>query len=207
MGLLVTIAAVAGCGPGAATTTSQTAAAGYRLTHTAADTDHILSWDQVIATCPEFAGKDTVQGFVTRGQTVDLSTGEQITLGMDSPAAWGSTQIVRADDTRSFAIEILFYDKPEYLEEYLAGVAQGGFILINNGDFVIGHVETHKGTESSQMVVAGRQFSFSITQTAPEGDTLLSTSNETNALVSLFEQNVDALQITTLPWTIPQRQT
>ena len=209
--LLLVSVVLAGCGgggitPGATTTTTST---GYRLHHTSSDGEYLLSWDTILENCPELAGLDKVQAFVRRGQTVMLTPDEQVSLGTGSPAAWGYTRIVRTGDTpesrRTFAVEILYFDTTENLDDYLYSVASGGFILTSDGDFVSGKATTHTGTESAQSLVAGRQFAFSITETAPAGQSLICAAGETDALVPIYKANIEGIEYAPLPSYIPTR--
>jgi len=212
--LLLATGVLVGCGggattPGETTTVTTATSTGYRLHHTSSDGEYLLSWDTIIENCPELVGLTKVQAFVRRGQTVMLTSDEQVSLGNDSPAAWGYTRIVKTGDAtdiqRTFAVEIIYFDTPDNLNDYLYAVVSGGFILTTDGDFVSGKTTTHTATESAQTLIAGRQFAFSITETAPAGESLLCSVNETDALGPIFRANLNGIEYAPLPTYIPAR--
>jgi hypothetical protein len=128
------------CGKSATDTTTDTT---YKLTHSAADPEYILSWDSVVTRCSDIDDYDKIEAFVYRGEAVQLTNGETFSIDENSPAAWASTRLVRTEwegeSFRSFMIQVMFCETAEGLDEL---VNMLDFPVQKEGDFLQAVIET-----------------------------------------------------------------
>lgn len=200
--------ALVACGP-AANPGSTTPSSSYSLTYTAADAEHILSWQTIISQCPEL-GNDEVEAFVHRGETIDIGPGESVSLEASSPAAWADARIVRDPAqgqvfNRSFGVEIMFFDASDYLDEYLQSLQSSGVSFQHDGDFVTAAIQGTGQGQSLQVLLAGKQFAISFTEFAAAGESLFCTQEDLANLFPAAMANISSVEITTPPPGFPQR--
>ena len=190
-------------------TTGSSTTGAHNLTHTSQDAEYILSWNILISACPDLADHSKLEGFAGRGQTVQISPDESIELDANSPAAWADTRLVRVqpstDSYRNFGVEVMYFDKPEYMNEYLQLLEQAGLSLQTEGDFKTGVNETNTPVRVLQLLLAGKQIAVSFTETSSTGQQLLCSKEELTGLFNAIEANISSLGITPLPSVIPGR--
>jgi len=183
----------------------------YKLTHTAADAEYILSWDSIVSRCPDIGKYDKQESFSRRGETEQSDTGGTPTLEMNSPTAWGSYRFVfaqaapTADQFRGFAVLIAYFDTAEYLDEYIELMKTQGVPLQEEGDFWTAVLESGAPTQSVQLHVAGNQFYILFLATASSDESLFFSKDKLMELLPGVESNISSLEITPLPSTIPER--
>jgi len=81
LAMVLLIAGVVACSKSSSTTTT---GATYKLTHTAADAEYILSWDSIVSRCPDIGTFEKMETFVRRGETSEFAPGEPFSLAEDS---------------------------------------------------------------------------------------------------------------------------
>jgi hypothetical protein len=179
----------------------------YRLTHSATDVEYILSWDAIVSRCPDIGEYERIEAFAYRGESVTLSPTENLTLDLDSPAAWQSTRLVRSEwageSFRSFAVQTMFSETAEALDEL---VQMLGFPFEQEGAFVTGVVESETPMQSIQMLLAGKQFVVLVGEFASADESLFFDGDELKGLLSVARSNISATEATPLPPGVPERE-
>ena len=203
------VAGVVACGKPTADTTTDTT---YKLTHSAADAEYILSWDSIVSRCPDIGAYDKQESFVRRGETKQISSGEPSTtstLDMDSPAAWGSTRLVEtspaAEKVRGFGVWITYCETDEYLDELML-TQTSGFPVQEDGDFVTGVLEQKTPVQYVQLLLAGKHFAVLIMESASSDESLFFGKEKLMELLPTMKSNISSLEITPLPPEIPERE-
>jgi hypothetical protein len=205
------VGGVVACDKPTADTTPDTI---YKLTHSAADAEYILSWDSIVSMCPDIGAFDKQEDFIRRGETKQTSSGESSTtstLDMDSPAAWGSTRLVfvqkapAGENFRGFGVWITYCETDEYLDELLL-TQTGGFPLQEDGDFVIGVLEQKTPVQYVQLLLAGKHFAVLIMESASSDESLFFGKEKLMELLPTIKGNISSLEITPLPPDIPERE-
>jgi hypothetical protein len=179
----------------------------YRLTHSAADAEYILSWDLIVSQCPDIGDYGKIEAFAYRGESVQISPGENFGLDADSPAAWASTRFVRTvwegTTFRSFAVQTMFSEKAEDLDELVQLV---GYPIQQEGDFVTGVLESETPMQSIQILLAGKHFTVLVGEFASADQSLFFDKDELMELISVARSNISMTEITPLPPGIPARE-
>ena len=195
------VAGVAACGTSTSTD--------YELTHTSADAEYILSWDEIVSRCPDIGSYDKLETFVIRGETKELAPGETVSMPEDSPVAWGCLRSARIEgeggSIRGLNVFIVFCDTDEYLDEYIQMLEMGGMSFEEDGDFVTSVLAIGPPTQSVQLLVGGKQFLVLILEAASEDETLVCGKDTLEELMDIARSNISALEITPLPPEIPDR--
>jgi hypothetical protein len=182
----------------------------YKLTHTAADAEYILSWDEIVSRCPEIGKYDKQEFFFCRGETAQ-TTPETPPQEEDSPAAWGSYRFVfaqaapTASQFRGFGVLITYFDTAEYLDEYMSSAEMSGPCFQEEGDFWTAVLASGPPTQSVQLHIAGNQFYILFLDTASSDESLFFSKEELMELLPGVKSNISSLEITALPPTIPER--
>jgi len=188
---------------------SPTTTATYKLTHSAADAEYILSWDEIVSRCSEIDGFDKMEAFVRRGETSEFAPGEPFSLAEDSPAAWANIRGVRTEivggNFRSFGVWMMYYDTAEYLDEYIELMRTSGLPLQEDGDFVTAVLESGPPMQSVQLHIAGNQFYILLMDIASSDESLFFGKEKLMELLPGVKSNISSLEITPLPSTVPER--
>jgi len=181
----------------------------YKLTHSAADAEYILSWDEIVSRCSDIDGFDKMEAFVYRGETSEFAPGEPFSLPEDSPAAWANIRGVRTEiignSFRSFGVWMMYYDTAEYLDEYIELMKTQGVPLQEDGDFVTAVLESGPPTQSVQLHLAGNQFYILLMDIASSDESLFFGKGKLMELLPGVKSNISSLEITPLASTIPER--
>jgi len=181
----------------------------YKLTHTAADAEYILSWDSIVAACPDIGDYDKQENFLFRGETKQISSTETSSMDIDSPAAWGSTRYVitapTGEKVRGFGVWIMYCETAEYLDELML-TQTSGFPVQEDGDFVTGVVESGPPIQSIQLLLAGKHFVVLIMESASSDESLFFSKDKLMELLPTIKSNISSLEITPLPSGIPERE-
>jgi len=208
--ILIAALMIAGVGACGKSTTTDGA---YKLTHSAADVEHILGWDFIISQCPDIGEYEKVEGFVHRGQTMQLTTGETFSIDEDSPAAWSSTRFVRTEweggRFRSFGVGIGFCETAEDLDELVDELLQEqGFweSVQTEGDFMTAVHETETPMQTIQLFLAGKHFLVLIQEFASSDESLFFDKNALTELRSIAQGKISMSELTPLPPEIPGRR-
>ena len=200
----VTVVGVIACGEATTDTPTDTP---YKLTHSAADTEYILDWDLIVSRCPDIGDYDRIEAFAYRGESVKISPTENLTLDLDSPAAWASTRLVRSEwageSFRSFAVNTMFCETAENLDEL---VQKLGFPVQQEGDFVTAVLESETPMRSIQLLLAGKNFIIHIGEFASAGKSLFFDKEGLDELLAIARSKISALEVTPLPPGVPERQ-
>jgi hypothetical protein len=179
----------------------------YELTYTAVDAEYILSWDLIVSQCPDIGNYDKIEAFAYRGESVEISPTENLTLDADSPAAWASTRFVRTEwaggSFRSFAVQMMFSETAQDLDEL---VQMLGFPVQQEGDFVTADLESETPMQSIQLLLAGNHFVVLIGEFASSDQSLFFDKDELTQLLSVARSNISMTEITPLPPGIPERE-
>ena len=190
---------------------SPTTTATYKLTHSAADVEYILNWDEIVSRCPDIGAYDKQEIFGRRGETEQSDTGGTPPLEMNSPAAWASYRFVfaqaapTASQFRGFGVWIFYFDTAEYLDEYMSSAEMSGPCFQEEGDFATAVLESGPPTQSVQLHIAGNQFYILFLDTASSDESLFFSKEELMELLPGVKSNISSLEITALPPTIPER--
>jgi hypothetical protein len=180
----------------------------YKLTHSAADAEYILSWDSIVSECPDIGAFDKQEYFIRRGETAQTTPGTPA-LEEDSPAAWaclrGVTMGPVGNSFRSFGVWIMYFDTAEYLDEYVELVKTSGIPLQEEGDFWTAVLESGAPTQSVQLHIAGNQFYILLTDTASSDESLFFGKEKLMELLPNVKNKISSLEITALPSNIPER--
>ena len=203
--IILTIAAgLIACGEPASETN-------YKLTHSSADAEYILSWDSIVAACPDIGACEKQEVFVRRGETKEINQGQythNFSLGIDCPAAWASNRLVEKSPTgekrRDFGILIIYCETDGYLDELLL-METSGFPVEDDGDFVTGVLEQDTPLQDILLLLAGKHFVVLITESASPGETLFFTKEELMELAPDIKEKIASIEITPLPSDIPER--
>ncbi len=180
----------------------------YKLTHSAADVEYILGWDFIVSQCPDIGTLDKIEGFVHRGDSMQLTTGETHSLDEDSPAAWSSTRFVRTESEgkfRSFAVGIGFHETTETAEDLLLLdeldelVRIIGFSVQTEGDFATAVHETETPIKTIRLLLAGKHVSVLIQEFASPEESFFFDKDALIELGSIAKSNISSLEITPLP--------
>jgi len=206
----VMVVGVVACGKRTPDTTIDTT---YKLTHSAADAEYILSWDLIVSRCPDIGVYDKQEVFIRRGETKQISSGEPSTtstLDMDSPAAWGSTRGVQTapsgEKVRGFGVWIMYFETDEYLDELIL-TQMSGFPIQEDGEFVTGVVEAKTSPmKSVQLLLAGKHFVIYFIESASSDESLFFSKEKLMELLPTVKSNISSLEITPLPSEIPKRK-
>jgi len=196
-------AGIVSCGKSTPNETTNTT---YKLTHSAADVEYILSWDMIVSQCPDIGAYDRIEAFVHRGESTQISPGENFSLGDDSPAAWASTRLVRTEwvgqSFRSFMVQVTFSETAEDLDEL---VDMFGFTVQEEGDFVTASHETEIPLQSIELLLAGKHFAVVIGEFATPEDSFFCDKEELMELLSIAKDKISLSETTSLLPEIPQR--
>jgi len=205
--VVIVVAGVVACGKPAADTTTD---AKYRLTHTAADAEYILSWDSIVSRCPDIAAYDKMEAFARRGETTEFAPGEPFSLPEDSPAAWSCLRGVRTEivgnSFRSFGVWMWYFETDEYLNEHIQSMQTSGFPVQEDGDFVTAVLESGPPTQSVQLLLAGKHFAILFMDIASSDESLFFGKEKLMELLPTVKSNITSLEITPLPSDIPERK-
>ena len=205
LGLLVVISLLGvttiSCSKSSTTTNGDT----YKLTHSAADVEYILGWDYIVAQCHDIGAYDKIEGFVYRGESMEIAPGETFSLDEDSPAAWSSYRFVRTvwEGGRflSFAVGIGFSETAEGLDELVEQLLQPQGIwesVQTEGDFVTALHETETPMQSTQLFLAGKHFFVLIQEFASSEESLFFDKDSLTELRSIAKDKISLLEITPL---------
>jgi hypothetical protein len=196
-------AGIMSCGTSAPDETNNTT---YKLTHSAADVEYILSWDKIVSQCPDIGAYDEIEAFVHRGESTQYASGENFSLGDHSPAAWSSMRLARTEwagqSFRSFMIQVSFCETTEDIDEL---VDMLGFTVQKEGDFVTASRETGTPLKSLELLLAGNHFAVVMGEFATPEDSLLCDKVELMQLLSIAKDKISLSETTPLPSEIPQR--
>jgi len=180
-----------------------------KLTHSAADAEYILSWDEIVSRCSEIDGFDRMGAFVYRGETSEFAPGEPFSLAEDSPAAWADIRGVRTEivgaNFRSFGVWMMYYDTAEYLDEYIDLMKMQGLPLQEDGDFVTAVLDSGPPMQSVQLHIAGNQFYVLLMDIASSNQSLFFGKAKLMELLPGVKSNISSLEITPLPSTVVER--
>lgn len=145
----------------------------HRLTDTQQDAEYLVAWETVGQRCPETVGQPLLQGFVLRGEAVELAAGERMTLAADSPSLWGSTRLLREGDPnggdfRSLSVEISLLESDDALQDMVAQAEQIGVTITGEpvasgiaepsfpgGSMLVGAAAAHRLMVSIRSLSAG----------------------------------------------------
>jgi hypothetical protein len=179
----------------------------YRLTHSAADAEYILNWDLIVSRCPDIGGYDRIEAFAYRGESVEVSPTENLTLGQDSPAAWASTRLVRSEwagaSFRSFAVQMMFSETAEDLDDL---VQMLGMPVEQEGEYVTAALESETPMQSIQLLLAGNHFAVLIGEFASSDESLFFDKEGLEELLSIARSNISMADVAPLPPGIPERE-
>ena len=189
------------CGKPASDTT-------YKLTHSAADAEYILSWDSIVSECPDIGACDKQENFVHRGEIAQTIPGAPV-LEEDSPAAWACLRGVTVgpvgNSFRSFGVWIMYFETAEYLDEHIELMRMSGIPFQEDGDFVTSVLESGGPTQSVQLHIAGNQFYILFMEFASSDESLFFGKEKLMELLPDVKSNISSLEITPLPSDIPER--
>ncbi len=187
---------------------STTTDTSYKLTHTAADAEYILSWDSIVSRCPAVGTYDKQEFFVYRGESAQTIPGAPV-LNEDSPAAWSCLRGVRTEivgnSFRSFGVWMWYFETDEYLNEHIQSMQTSGFPVQEDGDFVTGVLESGPPTQSVQLLLAGKHFAILFMDIASSDESLFFGKEKLMELLPTVKSNISSLEITPLPTYIPER--
>jgi len=179
----------------------------YKLTHSTADAEYILTWELIVSRCPAIAEYDRIEGFAYRGESVKISPTENLSLDLDSPAAWESTRLVRTEwageSFRSFAVLVMFSETAEDLDEL---VQMLGFPVQQEEDFVTAVLESETPMQSIQMLLAGKHFAVFVGEFASSDETLFFDREGLTGLLSIARSKISMAEVAPLPSTVPARE-
>ena len=186
-----------------------TADISYKITHTAADAEYILSWDSLVSRCPDMGDYERQDVFIRRGESKQSGTGGESSMEADSPAAWASMRTVMTDvkgeSFRGFGIYINYCDQDEYLDE-LIQTQMSGLPFKEEGDYMTAVLESGPPTRSVQIHLVGKQFYTLLLATASSDETLFFSKDELLEILTGVKSRISSLEITPLPPDIPERQ-
>jgi hypothetical protein len=203
--MAVVVIVVAACGNSAADkNTGDT----YKLTHSAADAEYILSWDTIVSKCPDIGKYEKQEDFLHRGESKESISGGTSFIEPDSPAAWASTRLVQTapagEKIRGFGVFISYYELDEYLDELLA-TEISGFPVQEDGEFKTGVVENGPPMQSVQILLAGKHFAILMMETASSDESLFFSKEKLLEFLPDIKSKISSLEITPLPSDIPER--
>jgi hypothetical protein len=205
--IAVMVIGVVACGKRIPGTTTDTT---YKLTHTAADAEYILSWDSIVSRCPDIGTFEKMEAFVYRGEISDFAPGEPFSLSEDYPAAWANVRAVRTeivgDSFRVFGVWMWYFETDEELDEYVEPRQWDGLPFQEDGDFVTAVLESEPPTQSVQLHIAGNQFYILFMDIASSDKSLLFGKEKLMELLPTVKSNISLLEITPLPSGIPERK-
>ena len=146
------------------------AASGYELTHSQRDAEFLLSWDLIAATCPKAGEYQVNEAFARRGETVDISPEESLSVEQDAPLGWVSQRFVRVEDPtsgQSLGVTISFFDGPGTVVKYLeALVGPMRASVAEAGGFAEASVDSKVPLRVTQRFVAGNGIILHLVETA-----------------------------------------
>jgi len=190
------------CGEPASDTT-------YKLIHSAADAEYMLSWDSIVSQCPDIGAYDKQENFISRGETAQTIPRAPV-LEEDSPAAWaclrGVTMGPVGNSFRSFGVWIMYFETAEYLDEHIELMRMSGIPFQEDGDFVTGVLESGPPTQNIQLHLAGNHFYVLLMDVASSDESLFFGKVKLMELLSTVKSNISSLEITPLPLDIPERE-
>jgi len=196
-------AGIISCGTSTPDETNNTT---YKLTHSAADVQYILSWDMIVSQCPEIGAYDEIEAFVHRGESTQYAPGENFSLDDDSPAAWADARLARTEwvgqSFRSFMVQVSYCETAEDLDEL---VDMLGFTVQEEGDFVTASRETETPLQSIELLLAGKHFAVVIGEFATPEESFFCDKAELMQLLSIAKDKISLSETTPLPTEIPQR--
>lgn len=190
--LLMVSLVAAGCSD------EETSAEGaYTLTNTEQDVDNIIDWETIVAECPELAGHEMLEGFVTEGESTEIAPGETFSVEADSGCLWGSQRFVIEGDPdgtefRSFGVTISFLDSEATLQEGIDFFNELGFD-VQDGEVTTGFMEgdytsIENGFSYLQAFAAGQRLLVHFTVITYADAEPLVTLSETEALIDLMKE-------------------
>lgn len=201
----VIVAGVVACGKRTTDTTTDTT---YKLTHSAADAEYIISWDLVVSRCPDIGAYDKQEVFIRRGETKQSGTVGTTTIERNSPAAWGSIRSVQTvpagEKVRGFGVWITYCENAEYFDELML-TQTSGFPVKKDGDFITGVLEQKTPMQYVQLLLAGKHFTVLIMESASSDESFFFGKEKLMALLPTIKNNISSLEITPLPPGIPER--
>ena len=204
--VLAVMAVGVACGKRTSDTTTDTT---YKLTHSAADAEYILSWDSIVSQCPDISAYDKQEAFVHRGESARTVPGAPV-LNEDSPAAWASFRGVQTAPTGAsacnFGVLIWYFETDEELDEYVESRQMSGLPFQENGDFVTAVLESGPPTPAVQLHIAGKHFAIVITDLASSDKSLFFGKEKLMELLPDIKSKISSLEITPLPPEIPERK-
>jgi hypothetical protein len=181
----------------------------YELTHSATDADYILGWDEITDLCPDLEDYDKMEVFIVRGETVESPTGgEDLSLSENSPVAWESLCLVtkgEGGNVRGFVIMIAFCETDDYLDELIEELNVGGVSFEEDGDFMTAVLENELTEQSTDIMLAGKNFLVVIAEFASGEESLFCGRDAIEELIDLARSHISSLEITPLPADIPKR--
>ncbi len=205
--IAVMVVGIVACGkPSSTTTTSAT----YKLTHTAADAEYILSWDAIVSRCPEIGTFEKMEAFVCRGETSEFAPGEPFSLAEDSLAAWASFRVVQTastgDSAQAFGVLMWYFETDEELDEYVEPRQMDGIPFQEDGDFITAVMESESPTQAVHLYIAGNHFYIQLMDIASSDKLLFFGKEKLMELLPTIKSNISSLEITPLPPGIPERK-
>ena len=169
----------------------------YKLTHSAADAEYILSWDSIVSRCPDISAYDKQEAFVHRGESAQTIPGAPV-LNEDSPAAWASFRFVQTastgDSARAFGVFMWYFENDEELDEYVESRQMSGFPFQEEGDFVTAVMESGPPMQSVQLHIAGKHFAIAITDVASSDKSLFFGKEKLMELLPTVKSNISSLE-------------
>ena len=191
-----------GCGKSASNTPTDTT---YKLTHSAADAEYIIGWDSIVSRYPVIGDYSKIEAFAHRGETVQITSGEDFGLDDNSPAAWASTRFIRTEwqgeSYRSFGVMIVYFETAQELDEYLhmpsiiPGMTQDTPFR-EDGDFKTVTLETDTPLKSIHLLLAGKHFAVIFIEFASLNESLFLNKDALNELLLIAKVNISLSETT-----------
>jgi len=182
----------------------------YKLIHSADDAEYIISWDYIVSQCPDIGTYDKQEFFIHRGDSKQSNARGISVIEMDSPVAWSSIRSImtgmKGEGSRSFIINVTYYDTAAYLDEQIELMAIQGIPFEMEGDFTIAVMKSSLSTKYVQLHLAGHQFYVQFITTASADGTLFFSRAKLMELLSGIKDRISSLEITPLPAEIPDRE-
>jgi hypothetical protein len=201
----VMVAGIVACGkrnPDMATDT-------YKLTHSAADAEYILSWDSIVSRCPDISAYDRQEFFIHRGESAQTIPGAPA-LNEDALETWASYRFIQTasigDSAQAFGVFTFYFETDEELDEYVESRRMSGFPFQEDGDFVTAVMESGPPFQSVQLYIAGKHFAIVITDVASSDKSLFFGKEKLMELLPGVKSNISSLEITPMPPGIPERK-
>ena len=206
MALFLISGIVTSCGKSSSNETNDVM---YKLTHTAADAEYILSWDTIVSKCTDIGTYDKQEAFVRRGESAQTIPGGPV-LNENSPEAWASYRFIQTaptgDSAQAFGIFTFYLETDEELDEYVESRRISGFPFQEDGDFMTAVMASGPPFQSVQLYIAGKHFVIVITDVAYSDKSLFFGEEKLMELLTTIKSNISSLEITPLPTGIPARK-